>query len=236
MRYMGSKSRLKKEILPCIQSYINEDTKGYLEPFVGGANIIDDVVCSKKIGNDISDTLIALLNHVKNNGELPKEVDKELYDDVRANQNTDKYEKWFIGAVGYLASYNGRYFDGGYAKSSGNRNYYDEAKRNLLKQAVKLKDVNFISCNFLDLPKDKIKGYVIYCDPPYKNTKKYNNINFPHEAFYDWCRELSKNNIVLISEYNMPNDFECIWEKEHTVAIGKDIINKKAIEKLFIIK
>ena len=65
---------------------------------------------------------------------------------------------------------------------------------------------------------------------------KYNNINFPHEAFYDWCRELSKNNIVLISEYNMPNDFECIWEKEHTVAIGKDIINKKAIEKLFIIK
>ena len=36
MWYMGSKNKLAKEIVPIIQSYITDETKGYLEPFVGG--------------------------------------------------------------------------------------------------------------------------------------------------------------------------------------------------------
>lgn len=36
MVYMGSKNRLSKELAPIIQSYITSETKGYLEPFVGG--------------------------------------------------------------------------------------------------------------------------------------------------------------------------------------------------------
>lgn len=36
MKYLGSKNRIAKYLVPIIESYINEDTKGYLEPFVGG--------------------------------------------------------------------------------------------------------------------------------------------------------------------------------------------------------
>ena len=36
MKYVGSKNRLAKDLVPIIQSYITSDTKGYLEPFVGG--------------------------------------------------------------------------------------------------------------------------------------------------------------------------------------------------------
>ena len=43
MQYVGSKGRLSKELAPIIQSYIKKDTRGYLEPFVGGANMIDKV-------------------------------------------------------------------------------------------------------------------------------------------------------------------------------------------------
>jgi hypothetical protein len=49
---------------------------------------------------------------------------------------------------------------------------------------------------------------------------------------------MSKNNIVLISEYNMPDEFECIWQKQVTTSVDN---NRKAnddknnrIEKLFI--
>ena len=49
MWYMGSKNRFAKELIPIIQSYITEDTKGYLEPFVGGANVIDKIKCNNKI-------------------------------------------------------------------------------------------------------------------------------------------------------------------------------------------
>lgn len=58
MVYMGSKNRLAKCLVPIIQSYITEDTRGYLEPFVGGANMIDKIQCNNKIGCDIHKLLI----------------------------------------------------------------------------------------------------------------------------------------------------------------------------------
>lgn len=36
MIYLGSKGRLSKELAPIIQSYITPQTRGYIEPFVGG--------------------------------------------------------------------------------------------------------------------------------------------------------------------------------------------------------
>lgn len=49
MKYMGSKSRIAKDIVPIIQSYINNnDIDMYIEPFVGGANVIDKIKCNKK--------------------------------------------------------------------------------------------------------------------------------------------------------------------------------------------
>ena len=64
MWYVGSKNRLSKELVPIIQNYINKDTKMYIEPFVGGANMIDKIQCNKRIGCDIHKQLIELLKYV----------------------------------------------------------------------------------------------------------------------------------------------------------------------------
>ena len=48
MKYVGSKNKLSKELAPLIQSYITNDTTMYLEPFVGGANMIDKIIDYKK--------------------------------------------------------------------------------------------------------------------------------------------------------------------------------------------
>lgn len=61
MKYIGSKNKLAKELAPIIQSYITDETNGYLEPFVGGANMIDKIAHKNKIGCDIHKELIALL-------------------------------------------------------------------------------------------------------------------------------------------------------------------------------
>ena len=46
---------------------------------------------------------------------------------------------------------------------------------------------------------------------------------------------MSKDNIVLISEYSMPEGFKCIWEKETKVYFESNkIYNNKRIEKLYI--
>ena len=244
MRYVGSKNRLSKELVPIIQSYITKQTKGYLEPFVGGANMIDKIKHHNKIGCDIHKQLIALLKYVQNlDNELPKTISEEEYNNVRKNK--DEYEDWYVGLVGFCATFGAKYF-GGYARGFKEdkitmRAHPAEAIRNIEKQRKNLQNIKFMCGNFLDLPKELIKNYVIYCDIPYRSTLKYETCNFPYEEFYKWAKEMSKNNIVLISEYEMPeNDFECIWEKKTKCLINSkkksEDNNNNRVEKLFICK
>ena len=239
MRYMGSKNRISKYIVPIIQSYISSNTKGYIEPFMGGCNVIDKIQCNKRIGIDIHKQLIELLKYARDYYELiPERILEDTYKEVKNNK--EKYEDWYVGLVGFCASFGAKYF-GGYARDSKNDTtgkWSKGAIRNLKKQAPNLKGIEFYNCSFLDLPKDKINNCVIYCDPPYRDTTKYKIEDFPYKEFYQWCRDMSKNNTVLISEYNMPEDFTCIWEKETKVNFDslrkvKDDKNKR-IEKLYI--
>lgn len=237
MKYVGSKNRLAKELVPIIQGYIDnmDNCKGYLEPFVGGANMIDKIKCNKKIGCDSHDTLIELLKKTRDDYEnIPSITTKEEYDKIRNNQS--QYEKWLVGLYEFCASYNSKSW-GGYCgdcnTKQGIRHYDQEAIRNLKKQAPNLKGINFVCCDFRDLPKDKINGYVIYCDPPYKDTTKYNTNEFPYEEYYNWVREMSKNNIVLCSEYWMPDDFECIWEQDVRMSLNKNDSKQIRTERLY---
>lgn len=175
-------------------------------------------------------------------GSLPEIIGENTYIEVKNNK--EKYDDWYVGLVGFCATFGAKYF-GGYArgfKADGvtPRIHSNEAIRNLIKQAPNLKNIKLKNCSFLDLSKDKIKGYVIYCDIPYRGTTKYKTEKFPYEEFYKWAKEMSVHNTVLISEYNMPEEFECIWKKETKANFDS---NRKSndeknvrVEKLFIYK
>lgn len=132
------------------------------------------------------------------------------------------------------------FFDGGYAKAGYEnlkngkvryRNYYRESKDNILSQ--NLKGIVFEQGDYKYL---SYTNCLIYCDPPYENQKQYeNSMNFDYKEFWNVVRKWSENNIVLVSELNAPNDFECIWEKPVSRSIkSKD--KSTATEKLFIHK
>ena len=57
MKYMGSKARFAKDLLPIILKDRKEQ-QYYVEPFVGGCNIIDKVN-GKRIASDSNKYLIA---------------------------------------------------------------------------------------------------------------------------------------------------------------------------------
>lgn len=103
-----------------------------------------------------------------------------------------------------------------------------------MSQLESIKDVNFFNLNYDELVIPD--GSIVYCDPPYKGTKEYdvkNKLN--HEMFWEWCRNTSKKNKVFISEYNAPDDFECVWQKDVNVSIRPDKTLQQ-VEKLFTIK
>ena len=203
--------------------------------------MIDKIKCENRIGCDIHKQLIALLQYVQEHGEeLPERILEEEYKTVQANK--ENYPDWYLGLVGFCASFGAKYF-GGYARDSKADNsgkWSSGAIRNLKKQLPNIKDVKFIHTSFQNLPLDKIKGYVIYCDIPYRGTTKYATDSFPYDEFYNFVKAASMNNTVLISEYSMPDEFTCIWSKETKTLLdsnkeksdGKNI----RVEKLFTYK
>lgn len=77
------------------------------------------------------------------------------------------------------------------------------------------------------------KNAVIYCDPPYQNTTGYiSSKGFNHEDFWEFIRNLSKDNIVLVSEETAPEDFTVVWEKTVLRSINASV-KSNSVEKLF---
>jgi site-specific DNA-adenine methylase len=157
-----------------------------------------------------------------------------------------------IGWIGFVGSFNGRFFDGGYSGTVGGRNYIKEAAKNIKKQIPLMKDVEFHNVGYdeLNIPPRSI----IYCDPPYAGTKQYSacgspyagakqystcdppyavSKGFDHVKFWQWCREKAREgHSVFISEYNAPDDFECVWQKNASSSLST--ANVRSVEKLFI--
>jgi len=242
MVYQGSKNRLAKFIVPILQKYIDENNiDTFIDCFCGGANIVDKIECENRIASDYNEDLIALLKYAQQDNDLsiaPDECSFEHYADVRNNKRTGKYSQEYVALIGYCASYGGRYFDGGYGRDSkGGRSIYTERVANLKEQAPKLKDIDFSCRDYKDYLNMGIKNALLYLDPPYKGTKEYSKQSIDYEEYYNFCRDMSKDNFVVISEYHMPDDFVCIWSKERKVLQKSDRTKgDKATEKLFVYK
>ena len=225
---MGSKARHAKELLPIILKN-RQPEQWYVEPFVGGANMIDKVT-GNRIANDFNYYLIELLKKMSEGVDwIPTEVSEEQY--KLAQNNKDKFPAWSIGYCGFCLSYAGKWFGGWRRDSLGKRNYVMEAYRNTLKQAPLLKGINFYCGSYaeLQIPQNSI----IYCDPPYEGTTKYKD-DFNHNEFWQWCRNKhDEGNQIFISEYNAPDDFICIWEKTVNNTLTADTGSKQGVEKLF---
>lgn len=238
MIYMGSKSRIAKHILPIILEG-RRDGQYYVEPFCGGCNMIDKVP-GNRIANDGNPYLIAMWEALSWGWDPPKIISREHYCEVREcyNQNTDVYPMHYIGWVGFMGSFNSKFF-GGYAghsvtmKTGKIRDFIGEASRNILAQVPLIDGVRFTNRSYADMsiPPNSI----IYCDPPYAGVTKY-AYSIDHEKFWAWCRErVAEGHDVFISEYNAPDDFICVWERKLSVGVNLGS-GKQAVEKLFIHK
>lgn len=224
MVYMGSKSRIAKYIVPIIQSYVKDV---YIEPFVGGANVIDKIQCPIRIGYDSNKYLIALWQNRERVTFLPDTLYREEYSKVRDSK--DAYAAWYVGAVGFFASYNGRFFTGGYGISEkSGRNRWLERKHNFLAQdvsGVKFKWSDYREANIPD-------GCTVYCDPPYKSTQKYSDA-FDSNAFWSWASSLAQRCTVLVSELTCPLDnVELLWQGKIDHRVG-DSAPKQVTERLW---
>ena len=234
MRYMGSKARHAKHIVPILIKG-HDQSKPYVEPFLGGGNMMSNVPANIRVGGDVAQYAVALLRAVAGGWVPPSDISEQLYNDVR--QDRENYPPELVGFIGYCCSYSGKFF-GGYCRGKNSkgeaRNFSEEQVRHLIKQAEGLREVQFYVGSYDEI--DYVPGSTVYMDPPYAETTGYATGGFDHIAFWRFCESLSATCRVFVSEYTAPPNWTSVWEKSVTSSLDKDTGSKRATEKLFIIK
>jgi DNA adenine methylase len=230
MRYMGSKGRHAKFLIPHLMKNHSEDSI-YVEPFCGGGNLLSEVPAKYKWGNDTAKYAVALLEAISMGYVPPENVSEEDYKSVKSNP--DAYPDHYVGFLAYSCSYAGKFW-GGYCRGNNSkgeaRNFAKEQVKALIEQAKGLVGCKFTNLDYtmLDIPENS----TIYCDPPYANTTGYQS-TFDHDKFWSWVKEQAKVSRVFISEYNAPDWCECVWEKRVTSSLTKETGAKISVERLF---
>jgi DNA adenine methylase len=96
-----------------------------------------------------------------------------------------------------------------------------------------LQDITFYHSDYRETAIPYGAKAVIYCDPPYESTTRYDvGQAFNHAAFWNTVRRWSEHHTVLVSEQSAPPDFACIWEGD-VVRTNDNASRFTATEKLF---
>lgn len=144
--------------------------------------------------------------------------DTSMLADIRAHHEKyiRKYAKWLHDRDGYTC-----------------RDYTRLQSLESLESLERLERLERLQTRRGDYTQCPLPGdCIVYCDPPYKNTKGYGTA-FDHEAFYSWAEQCPRP--VIISEYAMPEDrFACVWERHTTTSMAAQGARKKCIEKMFV--
>lgn len=108
MRYVGSKARFRKELLPIILADRDPD-QYYVEPFAGGFNLICHVD-GPRIGNDIDSDVVACMKAISEGWDPPETLSEQEYSEIRSNP--DAYPQHLVGFVSVGCSYSGKKWGG----------------------------------------------------------------------------------------------------------------------------
>lgn len=245
MRYLGSKAKFIKQLVPILMEHVDEKTI-FIDAFCGGANVVSAIPHNSKMAIDINRYVIALWKHLLSEGMdgIPYDLSEQEYNTIKLDyiNRAFSYPDWLVGYVGACCSYGSAWFNG-YAHFNTKRgeNHIHEAYNGLKKHLESFLFPNetiFLEGSYQDLHFASNVNYVIYCDPPYAKKKRYES-DFDNARFWDWARKMSKKeNIHLyVSEYEAPYDFKCIWSKEKPDGLGttpEGSKQKLATERLFI--
>lgn len=229
---MGSKRRIAKYILPIMIA--EADRLGitkWIEPFVGGANLIDKVPDRfERVGYDLNEHVVYALKDIRDRcNDLPESIREEYYQQIKGS-DPEVFNSWLRIVCSFGAK-----LDGGYARENGSdeSTFAMRGKRNAQKQSPLIQGVEFIHADYRNL---NFKNCLIYCDPPYQNTSGYKTGSFNHEEFFEWCRKQKESgNVVFVSEYDAP--FAEVWrgEQKTNFASSRKKATHTAIEKLFLV-
>jgi len=227
MRYIGGKMRQGKMIAKFVVPNL-KGAKGYIEPFCGAMG--SALAVAKELSDDpvkvyLSDSNFGLINMwqklMDGSFNPPDFISEEQYCKLKADK-TNVFDP-LVTYAGFGVSFAGKYY-GGYARDNNprNNNHHNHSlncKKLTQRKIDALQNLQHpvqITCCSYDYYA-KHQGFVFYLDPPYAGRTKQSKFDFNHDDFWEFARNLSKNNIVFVSEFVAPGDFVVVHSWGDTV-------------------
>ena len=247
MKYMGGKGRIASFISQYINDIaFNEGIKDYYEPFMGGCAVGEVVKVQNRNLSDINYHIVELFKKVQTGMWEYEYVTREEWHKIKDDRHENKlYPAWFSGWVSVGCSFRGRPFEaygGEYIdKTTGKTvNPQIQVYNSLCKERENILGINFSHRKYNEI--GDVKGAIIYCDAPYRGTKQYTMVeSFDFDAYDEWLIKMSKDNLVLISEYSMVgkhmDKFIQLdeWQLNKSIGAGQTD-DETSIERLYYVK
>ncbi len=203
--YLGSKANYAEELLAIMLSK-RKPGAAWVEPFVGGANVICRVpdVDGPRIGADINPYMIALHTALRDGWDPPHSMDEKTYTAIR--KNPKKYPMELVGFAGTGCTFGSLWLDVYARNDKGHPDRCSSARAYALKDVPGLKGAKFVCSSYdqLEIPPDSL----IYCDVPYVGTAGYmdeHQTSWRAYKFWQWAdRMVDNGHTVFVSEYKGP--------------------------------
>lgn len=205
MRYHGGKSRSGKKISEILKDIIKKESLvGYCEPFCGACGVMSHMSSLETIDNflagDINPSMICMWKALCDDNWKPdlSNVTRARFLELKGDGSSSA-EKGFIG---HVVTYGGQYFKH-FSESLASDSRLYGSKKSVISLSNKMRNVKFQCGNYDQY--DDIIGYLIFCDPPYEKTSYYFDENnrsrkFDSLSFWEWCRKMSENNVIVVNE------------------------------------
>lgn len=220
MWYLGGKFRQGKQIARIVKELI-EPQQAYFEPFCGALS--SALAVAKECNNllilsDANEALITTWQYAIDGYEFPEEISEETFYKYKQSQDPKDPLTAFIGCG---CAFAGWWFETYARRHNGKNDFARTAKKSIEKKIKELKKCfYFLGCKDYKEYKD-IKGQFFYLDPPYAHRKQHNfqrgKGRFDTQEFWKFARELSKENCVIVSEFEVPEDFVVLYSFGDTV-------------------
>lgn len=228
---MGGKSRVSKEVSQAILNH-TDNRERYYEPFIGGGAIAEKMGSHFKEAHysDLHQDLILMWDAVVNDGwEPPSELTEEEYTALRLAGPSP-----LRAFAGFACSFGGKFY-GGYARSK-KTHYPSTGRRSVLRGRSMAGQVKTTYTHGSYEALEVRPGDVVYCDPPYQETTGYKTGAFDNPTFWKIAEGWTEAGAtVFVSEYQAPEGWTPIWEKQQTISLnGGTDRDKKSIERLYI--
>lgn len=238
MRYIGGKSRHAKAIVTEILKTPNRT--GYVEPFLGGASVAETIAphfdpTLIRLSDIVPDVALMWNAAANENWTPPTTVSETLYQEAKTWTDPSPLR----GFIGFGCSFGGKWF-GGYARGTktngGKRDFANEAHRRVTRVAQTLKNTEISRLDYRDATVKP--GDIVYCDPPYAGTTGYSAAGkWCHKTFWKTAENWTKiGATVYVSEYQAPENWITVWEKEHRQSLQGGNTRPLTTEKLFTYK